>query len=72
MVEQNDHIHMPIEEQRLLWAAIVWVSLKYHGETRAAKAKRPQAVYQNGDGKVIGPLIREIRRHFIAISHGRW
>jgi hypothetical protein len=55
---------MPIEEQRLLWAAIVWVSLKYHSGTDAEKKKRPQCTYQADDGKVLGRLIKTIRRNY--------
>lgn len=63
---RQDIIRMPIEEQRLLWAAIVSVSLKYHSETDATKAKRPQYTYETDDGKWIGELIKLIREKYNA------
>ena len=59
---KHDIIHLPIEEQPLLWAAVVWVSLQYQNETTTKKVRRPQQVYQQDDGKIIGRLIVEIRR----------
>ena len=66
---RQDIICLPIEEQRLLWAAIVWVTLKYHSDPPEAKTKRPQHPYQTGDGIKIGGLIKTIRRIYGADQH---
>lgn len=57
-------LSISLEEQRLLWAAIVSVSLQYHLSTADEKEKRPQQGYEPHDGKRIGNLIKEIRRQY--------
>lgn len=55
---------VPIEEQPLVWAAMALTMLRYYGDTEANKLKRPQEMYEPGDGNTIWEFITVIKRQF--------
>lgn len=53
-----------LEDEKLLWASLVYVSLNYAMKKPATQAKRPMQCYEPGDGQRIWKAIREVSRRY--------
>lgn len=59
--------------QTLLWQSIVWVQFTYANLTPLEQRARPQRPYQPDDGKILSPLIGEMRTAYneAKLTHGK-